>query len=61
MHLLISGTAVERIVRHRFKTVLRSDAGVGYCLGRAFWHQGIMSEALSAVISFLFKETGRSG
>lgn len=29
-------------------------AHVGYCLGKKFWHQGIMSEALEAVINFLF-------
>ena len=27
---------------------------VGYCLGRAWWHQGIMSEAVQAVIGFFF-------
>lgn len=31
-------------------------AHIGYCIGRAWWHQGIMSEALSAVISYLFGE-----
>lgn len=31
-------------------------AHIGYCLGRAWWHQGIMSEALSAVIDYLFSE-----
>lgn len=29
---------------------------VGYCLGRRWWHQGIMTEALGAVISFLFEQ-----
>ena len=33
-------------------------AEVGYCIGRAWWHQGITSEALEAVISFLFDEVG---
>lgn len=32
-------------------------AHIGYCLGRHFWHQGIMSEAFSAVIDFLFSST----
>lgn len=39
----------------------RSDiaqAEVGYCLGRSWWHQGIMSEALAAVIRYLFLEVG---
>ena len=31
---------------------------VGYCLGRHWWHQGIMTEALGAVISFLFGQVG---
>ncbi len=33
-------------------------AEVGYCIGRRWWHQGIMSEALQAVIDFLFDEVG---
>lgn len=31
---------------------------VGYCIGRAYWNQGITSEALAAVIRFLFTEVG---
>ena len=31
---------------------------IGYCLGRAWWHRGIMSEALKAVIDFFFDEVG---
>lgn len=31
---------------------------VGYCIGRAWWHQGIMSEALRAVIAYLLDEVG---
>lgn len=33
-------------------------AEVGYCIGRAWWRQGITSEALAAVIGFLFDEVG---
>ena len=33
-------------------------AHIGYCMGRRWWHQGIMSEALRAVIDFLFDEVG---
>ncbi len=29
---------------------------IGYCLGQNWWHQGIMSEALAAVIKFFFEE-----
>lgn len=31
---------------------------VGYCMGKNWWHQGIMSEALSAVLGFLLEEVG---
>ncbi len=31
---------------------------IGYCLGDAWWHQGIMTEALSAVIAFFFDKVG---
>ena len=29
-------------------------AHIGYCIGRNWWHQGMMSEALEAVMDFLF-------
>lgn len=29
---------------------------IGYCFGRKWWHQGITSEAFSAIIPFLFGE-----
>lgn len=29
---------------------------IGYCIGRNWWHQGITSEALEAVIRFCFEE-----
>lgn len=31
-----------------------SMAHIGYCLGRAWWRRGIMSEALKAVTDFMF-------
>ena len=31
---------------------------IGYCIGKNWWHQGITSEALGAVIDFLFREVG---
>jgi [ribosomal protein S5]-alanine N-acetyltransferase len=31
---------------------------IGYCLGRAFWNNGIITEALQTVIKFLFQEVG---
>ena len=30
---------------------------VGYCIGSRWWHQGIMTEAFTAVIELLFTET----
>ena len=34
------------------------EAEIGYCLGSQWWHRGIMSEALAAVIDYLFTEVG---
>lgn len=31
---------------------------IGYCVGKRWWHRGIMSEALGAVIDFLFDRVG---
>ena len=33
-----------------------SMAHIGYCIGRTWWHKGITSEALRAVMDFLFDE-----
>lgn len=34
------------------------EAEVGFCIGKAFWHQGYTTEALKEVIRFLFEEVG---
>ncbi len=34
------------------------SAHIGYCLGKNWWHQGIMTEALQAVLDFLFDQVG---
>ena len=34
------------------------EAEIGYCIGRSWWHKGITSEALSAVIQYLFAQVG---
>ena len=34
------------------------EAEIGYCIGSHWWHQGIMTEALAAVIEYLFTEVG---
>lgn len=33
-------------------------AHIGYCIGKAWWHKGIMSEALKAVMDYLFDHVG---
>ena len=33
-------------------------AEIGYCIGRPWWNHGITSEALSAVINFMFDQVG---
>jgi ribosomal-protein-alanine N-acetyltransferase len=35
-----------------------AEAEIGYCIGRHWWHRGIVAEALSAVIAYLFTEVG---
>ena len=44
-------------------SVVNSDdrvdmAEIGYCIGRRWWGQGIMPEALEAVMDYLFDEVG---
>ena len=34
------------------------EAEIGYCIGSRWWHKGIMTEALSAVIEYLFTLVG---
>ena len=31
---------------------------IGYCIGKNWWHQGITTEALGAVLDFFFEEVG---
>lgn len=33
-------------------------AEIGYCIGKAWWHQGIVTEALQCVMDYLFDEVG---
>lgn len=35
-----------------------AKAEIGYCIGRNWWHRGIMTEALGAVMNYLFDEVG---
>ena len=36
------------------------SAHIGYCIGKNWWHHGIMTEALQTVIGYLFDEVGFS-
>ncbi|MDY3225061.1 MAG: GNAT family N-acetyltransferase [Candidatus Faecousia sp.] len=33
-------------------------AQIGYCIGKRWWHQGMTSEAMKAVMDFLFDQVG---
>lgn len=35
-----------------------AEAEIGYCIGKPWWHKGIMTEALTAVTNYLFEEVG---
>lgn len=35
-----------------------SSVEIGYCIGQKWWHQGIMTEALQAVLRYLFEVCG---
>ena len=43
------------VVNHRDDI---AEAEIGYCIGKAWWHKGIMTEALTAVMAYLFDEVG---
>ena len=43
------------VVRHNDRV---EEAEIGYCMGSRWWHRGIMTEALTAVIGYLFTEVG---
>ena len=34
------------------------EVEIGYCIGSRWWHRGIVPEALTAVIKYLFEEVG---
>jgi ribosomal-protein-alanine N-acetyltransferase len=39
-------------------TSINPDGGVGYWIGKPWWRKGLVSEALSAVLKFMFEEVG---
>lgn len=51
--------ATGQLVGGLMASVISKDVGrceVGYCIGRAFWGQGLMTEALEAVVQYLFDQ-----
>ena len=36
----------------------QATGGIGYCIGKAWWGKGIMTEALSEVLRYCFEEVG---
>ena len=57
MELKGAGAVIGNIGVGRHNDAPRS-ATIGYCLGRAWWNRGYMSEALRGVIKFFFEEVG---
>lgn len=55
--IIFKGQAIGSItvVRHNNRDEF---AEIGYCLGYDYWGKGIMTEAVQAVIDFLFREVG---
>ena len=43
------------VVHHRNDI---AEAEIGYCIGKKWWHKGIMTESLAAVMDYLFDEVG---
>ena len=43
------------VVNHRDDI---AEAEIGYCIGKKWWHQGIVTESVSAVMAYLFDEVG---
>ena len=43
------------VVNHRDDI---AEAEIGYCIGRHWWHKGIMTEALTTVMDYLFDDVG---
>lgn len=43
-------------VVHQYERIGKAE--IGYCIGKSWWHKGLMSEALQAVMDYLFDEIG---
>jgi RimJ/RimL family protein N-acetyltransferase len=51
----VEGEAVGSIGFHLMSDVYRKNAEVGYWLGEKYWGQGIVSEALAAIVKYVFR------
>ena len=38
--------------------IMKKEREIGYCIGRSFWHKGIMTEALRAVAAYGLNQAG---
>ena len=54
----ITGTAYQAIGHIGSRPILTGRGDVGYWLGRPYWGQGIMTEALTAVRDYSFRAIG---
>ena len=52
-----SGEPIGTIGAVKYDEKLNS-AHIGYCIGEAYWHKGITTEAFKRVIKYLFEEVG---
>ncbi len=55
-----NGQVIGSIAVVKLDASVTGAAEIGYCVGRAYWGQGIMPEALRAVMDYLFDTVGLS-
>ena len=55
--ITLDGTPIGSISVVNCDDTIRK-AEIGYCIGKNWWHNGFTSEALQAVMDFLFNEVG---
>lgn len=54
MAVEVGGRAVGNVGFTIKEDIYRHNAEIGYWLGEPFWHQGIMSEAVPAMVNYIF-------
>lgn len=55
---LKSGNVLIGSISLEIANELDASCEVGYCIGRQYWNRGIMTEALRAIMHYLFYEVG---